>query len=216
MSELLKPNTNPADDQSLAGSMKAFKEDVFRTLEVMLPAKVVSYDRATNRAVVQPLVMMTTTDGQALNRAQLVNIPVHRLGGGGFFISVPLKAGDFGWIQACDRDISLVLQRGGLEDRANTKRFHSFSDSLFVPESLKDWAINGKNADALVIQSLDGSTCIAIDNGRVEIDAASVIVNGDAVVNGDSTTNGNVRHNGDLEVDGTIKATGSINGNVPV
>ena len=134
--------------------------------EDMLPATVVSYNDKTNRAVIKPLVMMVTTEGGTVGRAPLANIPVFRFGGGGFFIRAPIKPGDFGWIKANDRDISLIFQRGGLEDQPNTARLHSFSDAMFFPDTIKGWAIDGKNIDALVIQSMDGSVCLSLHEGK--------------------------------------------------
>lgn len=215
---MLKPDIDNADDGSMAGALRAFMDAYVRErLDDMLPAAVVSYDRASNRAVLQPLVMLGTTDGGKVSRARLANVPVFRFGGGGFFISVPLQPGDFGWVKASDRDISLVMQRGGLEDWPNTKRLHSFSDAMFFPDKLKGWLIGGKNADALVIQSLDGSTCIAVDNGRVEIDssvdvkinAPTTTVTGDLVLQGNlSTSGGNVTMTGNITTLGTLTNNG--------
>ena len=101
-------------------------------IDDMLPATVVSYDDTSNRAVVKPLVMMVTTAGKKVGRGALANIPVFRFGGGGFYPHAG-KTGDFGWLKANDRDISLIFQRGGLEDEPNTARLHTFSDAMFFP-----------------------------------------------------------------------------------
>jgi len=216
---MLQPDSDNANTGSLSGALREFMDSYMRGMEDMLPASVVSYDRDTNRAVIQPLVMLGTTDGGKVARARQVNIPVFRFGGGGFFISDPLQPGDFGWIKANDRDISLVMQRGGLEDWPNTKRIHSFSDAMFFPDKLKGWLIDGKNADALVIQSLDGSTCLALDVGRVEIDStvfkinANVEIVGDVQVTGDTTATGSVSVDGDISNDGDLINNGVDVGN---
>lgn len=166
------PNQDSADDGSMAGVLKAWLRSYIReNLDDMLPARVVSYDDQTNRAVVQPLIMMGTTDGQKVSRPPISSVPVFRFGGGGFFIRFPIKAGDFGWLKANDRDVSLMFQRGGLEDWPNTERLHSFSDAMFFPDTLKDWAVDGENADALVIQSMDGSVCMALHDGQLTFKA---------------------------------------------
>ena len=166
-----KPNSDQADSGSLAGAMKHFIDGIIADMADMLPARVVSYDSASNRAVVQPLVMLVGTDGQTVPRASVANIPVFRFGGGGFFISMPVKAGDIGWIKACDRDISLIFQRGGMQDKPNTKRKHSFSDAMFFPDAIKGWSI--KHDGALVIQSLSGGSCIAVYQDKVVIESGS-------------------------------------------
>ncbi|CRL63828.1 Gp138 family membrane-puncturing spike protein [Proteus vulgaris] len=205
-----KPNTDIASDGSLAGALSSAFRNLMMNTEDMLPATVVSYDDKTNRAVIKPLVMMVTTEGGTVGRAPLANIPVFRFGGGGFFIRVPIKPGDFGWIKANDRDISLIFQRGGLEDQPNTARLHSFSDAMFFPDTIKGWVIDGKNIDALVIQSMDGSVCLSLHEGKVVLDSPVLEVNvpettfnGNVTVNGNQSLNGNsdsqggtMRHNG--------------------
>ena len=184
------PNLDKANDGDFAGVMTDVLQNFLRGVDDMIPAKVVSYDDATNRAVIKPLVMLGTTDGQKISRAQLSNIPVFRFGGGGFFIRFPVKPGDFGWLKATDRDMSLIMQRGGLEDWPNTLRQHSFSDGMFFPDTLKSWVIDGANADALVIQSLDGSVCVSLHSGKVKIEAADIEVVGNMSVTGTMTNNG--------------------------
>lgn len=169
-----KPNIDPANEGNLGGGLKEALASWLRGVDDMLPARVVSYDDATNRATLKPLVMMGTTGGGKVSRAQAVNIPVYRFGGGGFFMRFPIKPGDFGWIKANDRDISLILQAGGGEDWPNTKRLHSFSDAMFFPDALKGWLIDGANADAAVWQSLDGSVCLALHSGGVRITGPAI------------------------------------------
>jgi hypothetical protein len=165
-----KPNSDQASKGSLAGSLGDYLQRWLRDeLDDSIPARVVSYDDATNRAVIQPLVMVGTTGGDKVARAAIPNIPVFRFGGGGFFIRFPLKPGNVGWLKANDRDISLVMQAGGGQDWPNTKRLHSFSDAMFYPDTFKQWVIAAANADAAVFQSLDGTQCLALREAEIEI-----------------------------------------------
>jgi len=185
------PNTDSADDGSLVAVLRAYLRGFVRTnMDSMLPARVVSYDDATNRVTVHPLIMVGTTDGQKISRANISNIPVFRFGGGGFFMRFPIAHGDIGWIKASDRDISLMMQHASqgdsdIEDWPNTERMHSFSDAVFFPDTLRDWSIDGGNSNAVVLQSMDGSTCFAVHDGKITI-------------------------KGDMEVDGKITATGDV------
>ena len=201
----------------MAGTLAAFLRSMLMEVDDMLPATVVSYDDATNRAVIKPLIMMGTTTGQKISRQSVPNIPVFRFGGGGFFIRFPIKPGDFGWLKANDRDISLMMQRGGMEDWPNTQRLHSFSDAMFFPDTLKEWAINGANADAMVIQSMDGSVCVALHDGRITMTAPQLDVDipqtnwtgnitqeGDFISTGERTSTGTITHNGEFILDGTL------------
>lgn len=215
---MLSPNTN-SEKGDLTSNLRLFFESFIKeNLDDMLPCKVVAHDRDTNRVDIQPLIMLKATDGSKINRQIIKNIQVFRFGGGGFFISIPIKVGDFGWIKANDRDISLMVQSGGKADIPNTKRLHSFNDGLFFPDTLKDWVINGKNANALVISSMDGSTCIAVDNGRVEIDTQDLIINATNIQFNSSTFKHNDKNVGDthnhLQNDGNHFG-GGVNTNPP-
>lgn len=197
-----RPNTDAANDGSLSGQLCAALRSFFlNEFEGMLPATVESYDDATNRAVIKPLVMIGTTSGSKVSRAQVAGIPVYRFGGGGFFMRFPIKRGDFGWLKANDRDISLVFQRGGLEDWPNTERMHKFSDAMFFPDTFKQWVISGENADKAVWQSMDGQTCISVGDGEIkqQVGAVSITVSaaGIAMVSPPGTLTHNGRNVGD-------------------
>lgn len=172
-----KPNADSANTDSLAGGVDAFLSGWVRdNLDDMLPAVVVSYDPASNRATIKPLVMIGTTDGSKKSRATVSNIPVFRFGAGGFFQRYPVKAGDFGWLKANDRDISLVLQRGGQQDWPNTKRRHNFSDAMFFPDTIKDWIVAGADLEAMTLQSLDGNSVVSIAQDAIELRVGSQVL----------------------------------------
>ncbi|MCO8160984.1 hypothetical protein NRB16_24435 [Pseudomonas sp. LJDD11] len=204
---LQKSNADQANDGNLAGALKHALNNWLMGVDDMLPARVVSYDDTSNRAVIQPVVMIGGTDGSKLSRARIANIPVFRFGGGGFFIRFPLKAGDLGWLKANDRDISLIMQSGGGEEWPHTKRRHSFSDAMFFPDTFKQWVIDGANADALVVQSLDGAVCLALHAdkfvlkspaGEIAVDGSLSINAGDLAISAGSVaiTSGSLTHNG--------------------
>jgi hypothetical protein len=169
------PSRNTANDDSLLGFITlALMKDLQNT-DDMLPAKVIAYDRVTNRASVQPLIVMVNTNNEQIPRAQISSIPVLQLGGGGFVLSFPLNTGDLGWIKANDRDISLFLTSLA-QSPPNTIRKHTFQDAIFIPDTMfKSVTINEEDADNAVIQSLDGTCRIAISNGSVKITAPEII-----------------------------------------
>lgn len=202
-----EPNSDQAGREELQGGVtEAIRRFFLNEFEGMLPARVVSYDDATNRAVIQPLVMMGTTGGGKVSRAKVPNIPVYRFGGGGFFMRFPIKPGDLGWLKANDRDISLIFQRGGLEDWPNTTRLHKFSDAMFFPDTFRGWVIDGADINAAVWQSVDGSTVISLRRGEVNIRAGgSSFVMNDAEV---AITSPLLTHNG-VNIGNTHTHTGS-------
>lgn len=175
-----KPDSDQAGRDELQGGVtEAIRRFFLNEFEGMLPARVVSYEDATNRATIKPLVMIGTTSGGKVSRASVPNIPVYRFGGGGFFMRFPIKPGDLGWLKANDRDISLIFQRGGQEDWPNTTRLHKFSDAMFFPDTFKSWVIDGADADAAVWQSMDGSTVISMRDGEISMRAggSEVVIN---------------------------------------
>jgi hypothetical protein len=202
MTDLAKPDIDQASEGSPGGTMREVLEQWLRNdVDDMVPATVISYDDVKNRAVLKPIVMLGTTEGQKMSRAQVSNIPVFRFGGGGFFIRAPIKPGDMGWLKANDRDLSLIMQGGGKEDWPNTTRLHSFSDAMFFPDTFKSWVIDGANLDAMVIQSIDGSVCMSVHADKVNVKTPLFEVESPL-----ST------FSGDIEVSGTSLLTGQVTG----
>lgn len=206
-----QPNLDPSHTGQMSGRMKQALRNFLMSVDDMLPARVVAYNDQTNRADVQPLVMMGTTDGAKISRQPVRGIPTLRLGGGGFFMRFPLRAGDFGWIKANDRDISLILQSQGGQDWPNTERLHSFSDAVFIPDTVRDWSIDSGDSAAMVIQSMDGGTKISIADGRVTIAADTIAFEADNIDFGSTGMNivaGSIAVTGDMSVDGALLNNG--------
>lgn len=169
MSENAPPSLDPANDDSLLGMANTILRKFLQRVDDCLPARVVSYDRDTNLATLAPMVALLTTSGAQVARAQVAAVPVFRFGGGGMLISFNLKPGDFGWLKACDRDISMFLQSwsGG---PPNTLRMHTFEDSLFFPDAMRDVEFDPEDKDEnAVFQTLDGKYRVAIWPDRVKV-----------------------------------------------
>lgn len=169
------PSRDPADDGTLLGMMREVLRKHLQSVDDMLPAKVLAYDRSTNRVRVQPLVRLVTTDARQVTRAPIASVPALQYGGGGFVLSFPIAAGDLGWIKANDRDISLFLQTYG-EQAPNSLRLHSFSDAVFIPDVMTGYTIGGDDAQNAVLQSLDGSVKLSMGS-----DSLTLLVGGTSV-----------------------------------
>lgn len=213
-----KPSLDPANTGTLQGMLQTVLEKFTQNLDNMIPAKVVSFDRGTNRAQIQPLIRLVKTDGDTLSRAILDDIPVFQASGGGFVVNFPLNAGDIGWLHASDRDISLFLQSYN-ESPPNTFRKHTFEDGMFYPDVMRGWTIAGENAAALVIQSLDGSQTIAVHGDKikitadlVEIDTPDINCTGNISAQGNISAVGNMDSQGDIEAQGEIRT--DLNGGI--
>ena len=155
------PSIDPADYGTFVGAFNLIMRKQLMKTDDMLPAEVIAYDRTTNRAQVQPLIQAVTTNGSLLVRAQVMSVPVFQMAGGGMMVSFNLVTGDLGWIKANDRDISLFKQVYALQP-PNTKRLHSFEDAMFFPDVMTGYTIASEDAANAVLQTKDGTVCIAI------------------------------------------------------
>lgn len=155
------PSMNQGELGTVVGTAKLILEKFLQGVNDMLPAVVISYDRTSNRAKVQPLISIVTTKNQRVQRAPVASVPVLTLGGNGFVISCPLKAGDLGWIKANDRDISF-FKKSYKNSPPNTRRKHSFEDAMFIPDiMLHGVTIAAEDVDNLVIQNSAGTAKMA-------------------------------------------------------
>lgn len=189
------PYIDPANNDSLVGSLRFAFQKMTQQLEGMLPAKVIAYDRTANRVQVQLLIALVGSDGTTYARPQIASIPVLVLGGGGFFLSFPLNVGDLGWVLANDRDISLFLQTYA-QATPNTQRVMSFSDGVFIPDVMHNYTIDGADADSVVLSSLDGAVRIALHNPTVGLKQVVITAPDGVVVNGDLSVLGNLSATG--------------------
>lgn len=210
------PSHNPANDDSLTGLLRQVMGKFLQNTDDMLPATIVAYDRVSNRASVQPQIMVVTTNNDKISRAQIASVPVFQIGGGGFIMNYNLKPGDFGWIKANDRDISLFTQ-GYSQSAPNTKRMHRFEDAVFIPDVMKGWTISEEDLTQqnAVFQNLDGTVRVALWSDRVKItapridlDCTDLYINGRmhsgvgggeyGVTDGEADFNGIIRSNIDV------------------
>ena len=201
-----QPDIDPANNESLSGTIRFAFSKLMQNVNGMLPAKVIAYDRTTNRVQVQLLIAVVTTGGAQISRPQIASLPVLLLGGGGFFMSFNLNEGDLGWVIANDRDISLFLQTYS-QTAPNTARIKNFSDGIFVPDIMTGYTIAPEDSGNAVLQSLDGTVKITLDTGVINISAPLVTIEG---YNPFTIT----PPGGTLAVIGNITATGTITPNV--
>ncbi len=190
------PSRDPANDDTLLGMARQVLDKFLQSVDDMLPARVVSYDRTSNRATVVPLVKLLTTDNRQITRAQFASVPVVQLGGGGVALTFNLMPGNLGWIKANDRDISLVLQ--AYRDNApNTLRKHSFQDAMFIPDVMRGVTISGEDGEHATLQTLDGMTRLAVWEKFLKVTAEQGLTISDALGEG--------RPHAVLDVKSTIK-----------
>ena len=187
--DIAPPSRNPTDDDSMVGVFNVVLSKFLQNfVDDMIPGKVVAYNRTTNLAQVQPLVSRVTTKGNIVQRAAVQSVPVLQIGGGGFMLNFPIKAGDLGFIKANDVDISLFKQIWQMVI-PNTARKHNFADSIFIPAVLTGFTIETPDTNNVVLQAIDGSVRISLGAGNACItDEAGYSQTTSAVLDVQSTT----------------------------
>ncbi len=162
------PSRNPANDDTLVGAFELVIRKLKQNWHDMLPCVVVSHDRGSNRVSVRPIIRVIDTEDRQIQRDVIASVPVLNLGSGGFLVNFNITAGSLGWIKASDRDISLFLQ-SYKEEAPNSERMHRFSDGLFIPDVMTGYDIASEDGAAMVIQNLDGSVKIALDDSQIRV-----------------------------------------------
>lgn len=151
---------------------QAISQHMRDNVDDMLPATVVSYNAATNRAVVRPLSVMVDSAGRQIEREPIGDIPVYRYGGGGFVVTLPVQPGDFGWLKASDRDITHNLTATGTQARPQTGRTHSFSDGMFYPDTAAN--VPGASGSEMSMRSISGGSKLDIGSSNIGLDSSNI------------------------------------------
>ena len=208
------PSIDPANNGSLAGSIRFAFGKMMQQVNGMLPAQVIKYDREANRVQVQLMISILTTGGQQIPRPQIASIPVLLIGGGGYMLNFPLKTGDFGWVIANDRDISLFLQTYS-QGAPNTTRVKNFSDGLFIPDAMRNFTIDDEDEENAVLQSLDGTIKISLSETTITVKAPNIVLDGNVTVTGALNAQGGITSTGgagpnQVQITGNVLVTGNI------
>lgn len=138
-----------------------------RNLSICFPASVVSYDRQTHKAEVQPLIKQGyyNKEWKYINRGTIM-VSVRAIQHGGFTFDVPVFTGDTGWVFASDRDTALLKQEGALTNSVlsesrkweivndsysqipNTMATHDLTHGVFIPDNWGTWEM-GRFKDSI-------------------------------------------------------------------
>ena len=132
-----------------------------------MPGVVVSYDAATQRAVVRGALALVLTDGSRRARPEIADVPVVFPSGGGYSLIVPLEAGD---------PVLLVFSQRGLTAWKTAYRdavpdvghYFDAEDAVAIPGFGKVGGVAPAVPDAMVIQSNDGAHYIGVNERGIE------------------------------------------------
>ena len=143
-------------------------------LHTAMPGIVDSYDGETRRARIRPALRLVMTgteigeDGEELERALAVNIPVLWPASGGYTMLMPLAAGDRGWMMFSERGMTEFLSTGELAtpDKA---RFFDEADAVFMPCDFGHPDATPASTTGACLQTHDGSTAIIVEDGTITL-----------------------------------------------
>lgn len=165
----------------LAELLRAAIVERLSDVHVALPGKVVAYDATKQVADVQPQIKRTIADsgGNPVDEDLpiLPCVPVEWPRGGGFFVHLPLAAGDFGLITFCERAIDTWRAKGQLTS-AGDRRLHGLSGAVFRPglspsaspaaDASADDLTLGKDGGSLVRIKPDGTIEVGTSGGTFQ------------------------------------------------
>jgi hypothetical protein len=111
--------------------MDELRAEIFATLNCMQLAKIekVTIGEQTIEASIQ--IKRMATDGTSTSYPVLVDVPYMVLQGGGAYIDMPIKAGDYCLILFNDRNIDNWWSTANVADPASNRK-HSMSDGLAI------------------------------------------------------------------------------------
>ena len=157
---------NPfADD--LQGYINEAIKKAIKELQTCIPAIVKSVN-SRGEVVVSPAIQRTSPDWESLPWAAMT-LPVYTPAGGNSVISVPVSAGDTGWIIAGDLDPSLYFKNPKQPSRQNMFDRHNYKYGFFVPSAMNNFSVSSSDDGGVVIQT--GSSKIVVKGNEITIDS---------------------------------------------
>ena len=121
---------------SMTSAIKRLVETALQEVRIGVPARVESYDAATNSCSVKPLIMENYYDeennlvGESL--PVIGDVPVLFPGVGAFSLTFPLSIGDTVWLMFSTSSLEAWLTYGGEVDPKREQKF-SLSDAVAYP-----------------------------------------------------------------------------------
>lgn len=161
---------------SLSALIRQAMENRLAGVHTALPGEIRSYDAATQKASIKPLIKREYKDGDAESLPIINNCPVIQYAGGGGMLSFPIKKGDTGLIVFSERSLDAWLSGGNKEVSPGDRRKHDLSDAIFISGL---YSFNGTpglaDSDNAVLSfgeakiQLDTDNKIAIGNSQAEL-----------------------------------------------
>lgn len=126
----------PDSTPGLASVIAAAIESRLVDVHTSLPGRVESYDAARQVADIKPMLRRVIRAADLTRVSEelpvIPCVPVQWPRGGGAFLSLPLAAGDFGWLLFADYSIDRFRSTGDDSDPGDERRF-DLANAVFLP-----------------------------------------------------------------------------------
>lgn len=142
-------------------------------IHTAIPGKIESYDPATKKANVKPLIKKWFADGSFMPLPVIVDVPVIFPGSSDFVLSFPLKAGDGVLIIFSERSMEYWLSNAMTDSEPGDPRKYDLNDAVCIP-GLFSFGQPGKVGNGTDVEILYKNASIKID------DSGNVKINGEA------------------------------------
>jgi len=216
---------------SKAQIIQGIMEKLSRTIHVAIPATIVTYDYAHQKASVQIALKEYYSEDNIVEYPIISNVPVMFLSSGGASFTMPVKKDDNCLLLFMDRDIS-SWSLGSKGEVPQSRRSHHLNDVIAII-GLNDLVTSSKsenNEDVLLTYS--GSNIRLKPDGIVDIHSANavnvktkeVVINcTNAIINSEEKVDvtcksANLKANADVKIEcqnATIKASTKIDTETP-
>lgn len=148
-------------------------EQALSEVHTTVPGRIVSYDAATNRAVVQPVLPKMLADGRTLNAPNIVSVPMVWPSMGGATFSMPVTAGDGVMLHFASRSLEGWLS--GSDEAPDDPRMFDLTDAIAVPGlSASRPAVDPEN----MVISFGGAEIKITPDGKINMTCTEFNVNG--------------------------------------
>lgn len=173
---------------------KQYEKDILSNLYCALPAIVESVNYENQTLEAKPVTIMKSTDTEGVvsdfQMPLILDVPFQCYKGGGYSVTVPVKAGDEVLIVFTDVDFSAWFQNGGFNYAEHSFR-HSYSNAIaIIGFSSEVNAIPDYNPNAVEIRNADGTEKVSLSQGNITLKSATITLDGNLTVTGTSNLQG--------------------------
>lgn len=178
-------------NSELVQAIKDMARAEAQSLHTAIPGTIISYDPAKGQATVKPHMKYTTKGKNVIDYPNISGVPVlfQQHMGQQATVAFPVKEGDGCLLVVSEQSLDYWMygQETGTDLRFDLTNAVAIP-GLFSPANTV--VADACKQDAIIVDV--SGTRITVKAGKVQIDAAEVIINGNTTVNGNFTTRGGI------------------------